>query len=266
MSSSQPVVERRVGLINDGCMSHHSTRQRRDEESLRSTSQAFLECLDRHDHPRRLDGAYKRIIRICIAEILANYQSEAATNEGSWKYNNTDLQTASGLVVKPQTPVPLDGAMNSSSTDFSFPPQPLALQHSQGQVPGQGYGHLSQGSVVVASIQSEETDPALGQRLPDFLLFGTAGSVGYELGAQPSYSSAPQHGMRAEGQSLSGPSADHHQELHLPVAQGGQERVKCTWPGCSKSVGKDSYNRHGVPAHIYEEEPRTYLSWSTIRK
>src|SRR5882757_7824021 len=98
MSSSQPVVERRVGLINDGCMSHHSTRQRRDEESLRSTSQAFLECLDRHDHPRRLDGAYKRIIRICIAEILANYQSEAATNEGSWKYNNTDLQTTSGLV------------------------------------------------------------------------------------------------------------------------------------------------------------------------
>ncbi|OJA18305.1 hypothetical protein AZE42_07736 [Rhizopogon vesiculosus] len=161
-SSSQPIVERYTCLINDrGMMGSTLGHAHNDQDSLTSTSQAFLECLDRHGHHGRLNSAYERIIRICLAGILANRRSEATMlNEGPWEYHNTDLQTTSG--VKPQTPVALDEAMSMSSTDFSIPPLPSTLWHPQ------EYGHLSQESVGVTGTQSEETDPALGQLFPDF--------------------------------------------------------------------------------------------------
>ncbi|OAX34271.1 hypothetical protein K503DRAFT_859313 [Rhizopogon vinicolor AM-OR11-026] len=139
-SPSQPGVARWTGLINDRSMMHSTLgHAHSDQDSLASASQAFLECLDRHGPHGRLNSAYEGIIRICLAEILANRQSEATMlNEGPWKYHNTDLQTTSG--VKPQRPVALDEAMSLSSTDFSIPPLTSTLWHSQGQE----YGHLSQ--------------------------------------------------------------------------------------------------------------------------
>ncbi|OAX34275.1 hypothetical protein K503DRAFT_803725 [Rhizopogon vinicolor AM-OR11-026] len=154
--SSQPVVERCTWLINDrGMMRSTLGHAYSDQDSLTSTSQAFLECLDRYGHHGRLNGAYEGIIRICLAEILANFRSEATMlNEDLWKYHNTDLQTTFG--VEPHTPVALDEATSLSSTDFSIPPLPSTLWHLQGQE----YGHLSQESVGVAGTQSEEIDPA----------------------------------------------------------------------------------------------------------
>ncbi|OJA18448.1 hypothetical protein AZE42_05808 [Rhizopogon vesiculosus] len=228
-----------------------------DQDSLTSTSQALLECLDRHSHHGRLNSAYEGIIRICLAEILANRRSEATMlNEGPCKYHNTDLQTTSG--VKPQTPIALDEAMSLSSTDFSIPLLPSTLWQSQSQE----YGHLSQESVGITST------PALGQLFPDFSSFSTSGSASYELGAQPFHSSEPQHGTRAE-QIVYGPSTSRHQEPRAPIAQGSQKKVKCSWPGCSRFMTKDSFTRHVNETHLRKvkavcarcerEFPRTYM-------
>jgi hypothetical protein len=84
----------------------------------------------------------------------------------------------------------------------------------------------------------------------DFLPFGTSSSVTDEVGVQPFHLSAPQHGTYSEGQTLSGPSTSRYQESHIPVVQDSQESVKCTWPGCSRVVRKDGYNRHVDETHL----------------
>ncbi|KAJ8593872.1 hypothetical protein M405DRAFT_810100 [Rhizopogon salebrosus TDB-379] len=73
-----------------------------------------------------------------------------------------------------------------------------------------------------------------------------------ELGAGPSSS---QYGTCSEGQTLSGTSTSFHQELREPVVQCDQEKVKCTWSGCSSVVMKNGYTRHVNETHVYEEEP-----------
>jgi len=79
--SSQPVVERCTWLINDrGMMRSTLGHAYSDQDSLTSTSQAFLECLDRYGHHGRLNGAYEGIIRICLAEILANSKQPSGLN------------------------------------------------------------------------------------------------------------------------------------------------------------------------------------------
>jgi hypothetical protein len=159
ISSSQPVVEQSASLTNDRCMLYHSTigHEHSGQGSLRSTAQAFLDCLDRHDHHDRLNTAIEGITRMCLAEILANCQPEAAMwNEGPWKYGNIDLQVVSG--IKPQTPVALN---HVPSTNFTPMSQSSTFQHLQGQLPGQEYGLLSQESVRVTSILPEGTDPPL---------------------------------------------------------------------------------------------------------
>jgi hypothetical protein len=276
ISSSQPVVEQYTSLTNDRCMLYHSTieHEHSGQDSLRSTAQAFLECLDRHDHRGRLNTAIEGITRMCLAEILANCQPEAAMwNEGPWKYGNIDLQAISG--IKPQTV-----ALNHvPSTNFTPMSQSSTLQRLQGQLPGQEYGLLSQESVGVTSILG--IDPPLNQFLPgrvsyihhpslayhvrlDFSLFDTS-----EPDAQQFPSSAPPHGTGFEGQTSSDPSTSGYQERHVPVVQGGQERVKCTWAGCSSVIKKNCYTRHVDETHLRKVKavcaqcgrkfPRTYM-------
>ncbi|KAJ8587744.1 hypothetical protein M405DRAFT_821047, partial [Rhizopogon salebrosus TDB-379] len=69
------------------------------------------------------------------------------------------------------------------------------------------------------------------------------------MDAQPFdfYPSEPQHGTCP--QTTSGSSISH-QESHVPVAQGDQESVKCTWSGCSRVVKKGSYTRHVNETHL----------------
>ncbi|KAJ8587743.1 hypothetical protein M405DRAFT_863491 [Rhizopogon salebrosus TDB-379] len=75
-----------------------------DRDSLKSTAQAFLECLDQQDHRGRLNNTIEGITRICLREILSNCQSQVTMwDEGSWKYKNIDPQAFP--VAKPQTPV-----------------------------------------------------------------------------------------------------------------------------------------------------------------
>jgi hypothetical protein len=92
----------------------------------------------------------------------------------------------------------------------------------------------------------------------------------HEMDAQPFdfYPSTPQPGTCPEWQTLSGSSISH-QESHVPVAQGDQEKVKCTWSGCSRVVKKGSYTRHVNEMHLRKVKavcarcgrafPRTYM-------
>ncbi|KAJ8581113.1 hypothetical protein M405DRAFT_833070 [Rhizopogon salebrosus TDB-379] len=104
--------------------------------------------------------------------------------------------------------------------------------------PSQEYGILLQESVGVDGTLPERTDHHL-----DFFHFGTSGLV-----IQQFHSSAPQHSTYSEAQTLSCPSTTR--QPHLPVAQGIQEKVECTWHGCSGVVRKDSYTRHVNETHL----------------
>ena len=264
-SSFQPAVERCTSLINDRCTLHHSTLEHghSNQDSLRSTAQAFLECLDRHDHHGRLNSTIDRITRICLAEILASCQPEVAY-EGEWKYSNVDLQMTSG--VKLQTPVAHNEVIHPSSADLPLLSQPSAPQYLQGQLPGQESGFLSQGLVGVTSTLPEGINAPPEQRFPgriscihrlsfiyhvrlDFFRFGTSYPVSYEPSARPFHSSVPQYSTHAEGKTLSGPSTSHHQEPHLPT-RSGQEKVECGWTGCSSVIAKDSLARHVTEVHL----------------
>lgn len=259
MTSSEPVVEQWTSLTNDRYVLHHGHN---DQDPLRCTAQSFLECLDRYDHPgtSKLNSAYKEIIRICLKEILANRQSEIP-NEASWKYNNINNQTISG--IKPQTPVTFNEVIHLSLSDLPLVSQPSALQRLQAKLAGQEHSFLSQESHRVSSTLLEGTGHPLDQLSPgrvsyihnlsfayhtrvDFFPFGTSDSVSYGLGAQ---SSAHQHVTRSEEQTLPDPSTSRQRESHLPIAQGVQEKVKCTLPGCSSVVRKDSYTRHLNETH-----------------
>jgi hypothetical protein len=94
-----------------------------------------------------LNSAYKGIIRICLAEILASCQPEVALwNEGPWTPSNTDIQ------AKPQTPAAFNETIHLSSTDFPLMPQPSNHQHLQCQLPDQKYGLLSREPARITSI------------------------------------------------------------------------------------------------------------------
>jgi hypothetical protein len=146
-------------------------------------------------------------------------------------------------------------------------------------VTSQEYGILLQESIGVNGTLPERTDHHLGQQCPgrvshtrnlsfayhlrlDVFHFGTS-----RLASQSFHSSARQHSTYSETQTLSCPSTTR--QPHLPVAQGIQEKVECTWHGCSRVVRKDSYTRRvnethlrkikAVCAHCERTFPRMYL-------
>jgi hypothetical protein len=160
-------------------MLYHNTieHEHGGQDSLRSTAQAFLECLDRHDHRGRLNTAIEGITRMCLAEILTNCQPEVAMrNEGPWKDGNIDLQVISG--IKPQTPIALN---HVPSTKFTPIPQSSSLQHLQGQLLGQEYDLLSQEVVGFTGILPEGTDPPLDQVFPGRISYIHHTSLAYHV-------------------------------------------------------------------------------------
>ncbi|KAG1805793.1 uncharacterized protein BJ212DRAFT_1390355 [Suillus subaureus] len=72
------------------------------------------------------------------------------------------------------------------------------------------------------------------------------GTSSYELAAG---NFLPQNGTRPDGQISSGSSTRLDEQQPLTIVQGVQEKVKCTWSGCSRVVKKDNLTRHVNEMH-----------------
>jgi hypothetical protein len=68
----------------------------------------------------------------------------------------------------------------------------------------------------------------------------------HSVATQP-FSFVPEIGTCSDAQPLSG---GRHQQLRLPTVQGGEEKVRCTWLGCSRVVKRDSHARHVDECHL----------------
>ncbi|OJA20117.1 hypothetical protein AZE42_04108 [Rhizopogon vesiculosus] len=174
-------------------------------------------------------------------------------NEGAWD-SSTHLQAIFGDESQ-TTPVDFNeiNATNLSSATLSLLSQPLAFQHLQNQLSDQseGYNYIPEESVGITGTfnlpQGVDLDPPpLSPDLP----LSDSGSVGYELGTQPFQSFIVEYDTYSDGQTSSGSSASRHKELRLSIVQGGQEKVICTWPGCSRVVNEDNHFRHVNEAHL----------------
>ncbi|KAG1763385.1 hypothetical protein EDD22DRAFT_969439 [Suillus occidentalis] len=80
--------------------------------------------------------------------------------------------------------------------------------------------------------------------LPENLLLD--GVVSYEFGVAEF---PPNYGTYSDAEMLPESSARHDQQPRFSIEQGGQDKVKCTWPGCSKSVKKENLTRHVNEVH-----------------
>jgi hypothetical protein len=79
----------------------------------------------------------------------------------------------------------------------------------------------------------------------DLSISHTSGSVSTQL-----FSLVPEMGTPSEAQPLSDSSAGRHHQLRLPIVQGGEEKVRCSWLGCSRVVKRDSHARHVNECHL----------------
>ncbi|KAG2050269.1 hypothetical protein BDR06DRAFT_652290 [Suillus hirtellus] len=104
----------------------------------------------------------------------------------------------------------------------------------------QEYGPLLQESVGVVNVMA---DPPVGQLSPDLMV---AGSMNHIVPPFQSFID----GHATERLTTSGFSARRYPHLCLSIVLGDQERVKCTWPGCSSILKKDSHTRHVDNIHL----------------
>ncbi|KAG1749437.1 hypothetical protein EDB19DRAFT_1904538 [Suillus lakei] len=211
-----------------------------DQESMRSTLQSCLECLDRHNN--QMIGIYREIleIRTHITELLGMCQPEAAARDsGAWD-NSVDLQA-----IIDDGPQPIASVAPNELNDFS----PL---HSLLAEPQAFRGHLSDleydplESVGNTGSMTEGAKPPICQLSQGLLLSDTSGSANYEPCAQVFL---PQHSMYSEGQTVSDSSAGRDQQLPFPVTLDSQHKAKCAWPGCLSVVKKGNLTRHVNEAH-----------------
>ncbi|KAG1884663.1 hypothetical protein F4604DRAFT_1676770 [Suillus subluteus] len=72
------------------------------------------------------------------------------------------------------------------------------------------------------------------------------GAVSYGLGVP---GLLPQYDTHSNGKTLSESSARHDQQPCLPIVQDGRHKVTCSWPGCSRTVQKNSLARHVNEMH-----------------
>ncbi|OAX32661.1 hypothetical protein K503DRAFT_776442 [Rhizopogon vinicolor AM-OR11-026] len=170
-------------------------------------------------------------------------------DEGAWD-SSTHLRAIFGDESQ-TTPIDFNeiNATNLSSTTLSLLSQPLAFRHLQNQLSDQSEGYVPEESVGITGTFNlpQGADPDPPPLSPDLPL-SDSGSVGYELGTQ---ATQPFQSFIVEyGTYSSGSSASRHQELRLPIVQGGQDKVICTWPGCSKVVNEDNHFRHVNEAHL----------------
>ncbi|KAG1728711.1 uncharacterized protein EDB91DRAFT_1085956 [Suillus paluster] len=190
-------------------------------------------------------------LRVRIAE-LASYQPGVPTGDSGARNSSADLQTI--VDDEPQN-IALDqaDAISSSSTlpDLFLLPQPAIHD----QLSGQERGPL--GSVGVIGSLLEGADPPFG-RLS-------------QVSSAANNPSLPQDDTYSEGQTLADSS-----KLLLPSAQSSQEKVMCSWPGCSRLIKKENRTRHvnemhwrkvkAVCAGCGKEFARPYMKRDHIRR
>ncbi|KAG1737852.1 uncharacterized protein EDB91DRAFT_471420 [Suillus paluster] len=254
LSSQRDILGQCTSSTNDRRLLHHSTSGHApsDHDSLRLSLQPLLEGLDRHCE--RLNSAYQEIqyIRTRIAEILASRQSEDARNVGAWD-SSLNLQAVFGDERHAIAPVALNECdvlpVLSTAPNLSVATHPFRLLQGQRST-DQKYGPLSQESVGSTSTLPGTVDHSIAQISPDPLLSGNSGSVNYQLGAQSFHNFVSQDDTCPKWQTLSGQSTRRYQQLCFPVVQDGEEKAKCTWPGCASVVKKDNYTRHMKEIHL----------------
>ncbi|KAG1807558.1 hypothetical protein EV424DRAFT_233219 [Suillus variegatus] len=211
-----------------------------DQDSMRSSLRSCLEHLDRVYYDR-VDCVYKeeQELRAAVTE-LVTCQSNITMEDESTLDNSVDFQ-AMIYDSNPQTIMPLAlDELNAISPSLT-PPDLSVLAESQaiqGQPSNLEYGPLGFTSTLPEGLP-------ISRLSQDLLLAGS-----YRLDV-PDF--LPQCDIYFDGKMMSESesSASHDQQSSHPiqVAKAGQDKVKCTWPGCSKALRKDSLTRHINETH-----------------
>ncbi|KAG2111756.1 hypothetical protein DEU56DRAFT_211646 [Suillus clintonianus] len=180
-------------------------------------------------------------IRTHITELLASVQSEVTMPESGIPDNSAYPQSVVGDEPQTIASFALDELNDISPllTSLGLPLLPKSLAF-HGQLSDQWYGPFN--SVGDMGSLPEDADPPFGQRSQDR---DTAGFISHQFGAQ---SFPHQHDIYPEGQTFPGSSSIHDQQLPLPIVQ-VSHKVKCTWPGCTRFLQKDSLTRHVNETH-----------------
>ncbi|KAG2041305.1 hypothetical protein BDR03DRAFT_946166 [Suillus americanus] len=177
---------------------------------MRSTLQSSLKCLDRRNV--NMIGIYREMleIRARITELLTNCEPEVTMED--------EVVDDEPLTIV-REPLPFYGQLS----DLEFGPL-------------ESFG--------VASTLQENVD--LVAQLPQELLPCSTSSYELDTG---DFLPQSQNGTCPDGQTSSGSSTGLDKQLPLTVVQGIQEKVKCTWSGCSRVVKKDNLTRHVNEMH-----------------
>ncbi|KAG1799302.1 uncharacterized protein HD556DRAFT_1346792 [Suillus plorans] len=210
-----------------------------DQDSLRSSLQSCLEYLDRvHD---RLDGVCKEMLelRARFTELLVTqWQSEITMRDEGTLNNGIDFQAIIDD-SEPQTiivPLATLDELNAVSPSLTPPDLPVLAESQafQGQPLTLEYGPLG-----FASAPPPEGLP-IGNFPRDLLISGSDRLYVPDFLLQ----SDTYFDGKTISESESSASRDQQPSLPIQVVQAGQDKVKCTWSGCSRALSKDSLTRH----------------------
>lgn len=201
------------------------------QDSMKSGLQSCLEYPERvYD---RIDCPHEELVEIYnrITELL----SEIPMEDEGMVDSGVDLHTFVDDEHQAIMPLALN-EVNTISPSLA-PPELSILAESlvfQGQFLDLEHGPLG----FTSSLQE-------GGGLPqDLLLSETSGFISYEF-CVPEL--LPQDDTYSE--KMLPESSARHDEPRLAPVQGGQAQVKCTWPGCSRSVKKNNLTRHVNEMH-----------------
>ncbi|KAG2139079.1 uncharacterized protein EDB93DRAFT_1164024 [Suillus bovinus] len=212
-----------------------------DQDSMRSNLQSCLKYLDRvHD---TMNCVHQEVleIRTRITELLLTCQSEITMGGEGTLDSSMDFQAISD--DEPQTVMPLaHDELNVVPPSLALPKlsiseEPLAFQ---GQFVDLKYDPLG----LTRTLSEGLRDSKLPQ---DLLLSGTSGIVSHGLDVPVLL---PEYDIYSAAKTLS-ESSTSQDKRHVPrsIAQGSQDRVNCSWPGCSRAVRKDNLTRHVNEMH-----------------
>ncbi|KAG2066355.1 hypothetical protein BDR04DRAFT_1106777 [Suillus decipiens] len=173
-----------------------------------------------------------------MTELLVTCQSEIATkDEGT-----VDISVNFHTIVddERQTIIPLWlDEVNAISPSLALP----ELSMSEEPLAFQGLSDLERSPLGFTSSLPE----GVGRVQPALLLSDASGFISYKLGV-PDFLPENDVYSNSDGKTLPESSARHDQP-HFSITQGSQEKVKCTWPGCSRAVKKDNLTRHVNEMH-----------------
>ncbi|KAG2070438.1 hypothetical protein BDR04DRAFT_1155468 [Suillus decipiens] len=179
---------------------------------------------------KRLNRQNDDMVRTCkemleilarLAELLTNREPEVTMgDERAWESLDGSVELQTVINDEPltiiQDPLPFYGQLS----DLEF--EPLE-------------------SVGVASTPQESVD--FVARLPQDIF---PYSSNYEPATGDFLS---HHGAHPDGQAASGSSTKLDEQPLVTVVQGVQEKVRCSWSGCSRVVKKENLSRHVNEVH-----------------